>query len=263
MRRASAWVRGILLLGLVFLLGAFILKPAPSPGPAKRKAVVVELFTSEGCSSCPPADELLSRMRQNPSTNGAEIITLGFHVDYWDHQGWRDRFSSHAYTQRQEQYAARFRLEGPYTPQMVIDGGAEFVGNDSRRAQQTAGEAAARPQQAEIQISANAPDQLLVGVNAAENISGEVRLAITEDNLMSKVGAGENDGRELHHSAVVRDFRLLGQLKHGRFEGQARIKAAPDWKTKDLRCVLLVQEPSNGAVLGAASLPWTSLSAGK
>src|SRR5437763_4539135 len=127
-------------------------------------------------------------MRQHSSMNGAEIIPLGFHVDYWDHQGWRDRFSSHAFTERQEQYAARFRLEGPYTPQMVIDGGAEFAGNDSRRAQQAAGEAAARPQPAEIQVSANAPDQLLVRVNAAENISGEVRLAITEDNLVSKVG---------------------------------------------------------------------------
>src|SRR5256714_7907772 len=135
MRRASAWLRGILLLCLVFLLGAFILKPAPSPGPAKRKAVVVELFTSEGCSSCPPADELLSRMRQNPSTNGAEIITLGFHVDYWDHQGWRDRFSSHAYSHRQESYGERFHLQSVYTPQIVVDGRDEMVGNDRKRVQ--------------------------------------------------------------------------------------------------------------------------------
>src|SRR5947209_11195860 len=163
MRRASPWLQGILLLGLIVVLGAFILRPAPLP-PAQRKAVVVELFTSEGCSSCPPADELLGRMRQHSSMNGAEIIPLGFHVDYWDHQGWRDRFSSHAYTERQEHYASRFQLEGPYTPQMVVDGTTEFVGNNSSRAQQVIAEAAAQPEQAEIQLFGIAANQVKVRV---------------------------------------------------------------------------------------------------
>src|ERR1700747_995744 len=97
------------------------------PGPP-RKAVVVELFTSEGCSSCPPADKLLINFREQHRNDGVEIIPLGFHVDYWNRLGWRDRFSSAAYSQRQEDYADRMKLGGPYTPQMVADGETQFVG---------------------------------------------------------------------------------------------------------------------------------------
>src|SRR5499433_4234389 len=101
MKNRLPWPQGILLLVVVAVLVAMAFKP---PSLAKRKAVVVELFTSEGCSSCPPADALLSRLGQKLSSNGAEVLPLGFHVDYWDHQGWRDRFSSHAYTERQQSY---------------------------------------------------------------------------------------------------------------------------------------------------------------
>jgi len=255
MTRASSWLQGILLLGLVVLLGAFILKPAPLPA-AKRKAVVVELFTSEGCSSCPPADELLSRMRQHPSANGAEIIPLGFHVDYWDHQGWRDRFSSHAYTERQEQYASRFRIEGPYTPQMVVDGTTEFVGNNSGRAQEAIARAASEPPQVEIEFEPLL-DGTTVRIHGAKpDIKGEVMLAITEDNLVSKVQAGENDGHELHHSAAVRELRPLGKLANGNFTGtiSGNQRTPPEWKRQDLHYAVFVQSPENGAILGAASL---------
>src|SRR5581483_91305 len=133
MQAPLSWRHGVLFIGCVLVFGAFIFKPAP--GKAQRKAVVVELFTSEGCSSCPPADELLNRMNGRASSNGATIIPLGFHVDYWNYLGWQDRFSSHAYSERQQQYAQRFGLGGPYTPQMVVDGANEFVGNSSGHAQ--------------------------------------------------------------------------------------------------------------------------------
>lgn len=113
-------------------LSATAADPAFSP-------VLVELFTSEGCSSCPPADHLLAQL--DPSA-----IVLSEHVDYWDHQGWKDRFSSHAFTERQENYARRFRLDGPYTPEMVVDGAAEFVGSDSQRAVEEIGKARSRPE---------------------------------------------------------------------------------------------------------------------
>ena len=108
-------------------------QPTAAKGPA-RSPVVVELFTSEGCSSCPPADELLSRLRKEGTENGVEIIPLGFHVDYWNYQGWQDRFSSNQYSKRQETYAAQLHTEGPYTPEMVVNGSHEFVGNDAARA---------------------------------------------------------------------------------------------------------------------------------
>src|SRR5436305_10774814 len=160
MKSSLSWWHGALLIGSVFLLGAFVFKPAP--GKAQRKAVVVELFTSEGCSSCPPADELLSRISGQESANGAAIIPLGFHVDYWNYLGWQDRFSSHAYSERQRQYAQRFKLEGPYTPQMVVDGANEFVGNSSSRAQTSIAEAATQPEQADIQLSNKEPGNVQI-----------------------------------------------------------------------------------------------------
>jgi hypothetical protein len=245
----------LLLLALVLIATAFVLHSPFAAGSAKRKAVVVELFTSEGCSSCPPADALLSRLSGQKSANGAEIIPLGFHVDYWDHQGWRDRFSSHDFTERQQKYSEHFNLDGPYTPQMVVDGESEFVGSSSGQAQEKIAEAAAEQQQAEIQLSAAPAQHVMVRVHAEGVATGEVMMAITEDNLSNKVGGGENGGRELHHVAVVRQFRSLGQLKNGEFQEQEALQIAKDWKAQDLRCVVFVQMPRNGSILGAASLP--------
>src|ERR1700674_1167395 len=131
--RLAGFGFGMALFAAVLAAGAFNAKPAATP-EARRKAVVVELFTSEGCSSCPPADALLLQLRQQSQQDGTEIIPLGFHVDYWNDLGWQDRFSSPAYSRRQEQYAHQFALDGPYTPQMVVDGSREFTGRDSWRA---------------------------------------------------------------------------------------------------------------------------------
>src|SRR6185437_8149364 len=101
---------------------------------SRRSPVLVELFTSEGCSTCPPADVLLAKLVHDQPVKGREIIALGEHVDYWDQLGWHDRFSSHQYTERQNRYSARFNLNDVYTPQMVVDGTEQFVGNDAAHA---------------------------------------------------------------------------------------------------------------------------------
>jgi hypothetical protein len=257
----SVYLRAAFAVAAVVMFAGFLSRPADNP--AVRKAVVVELFTSEGCSSCPPADALLSRLRQQASAQGVEIIPLGFHVDYWNSLGWRDRFSSADYSKRQEQYAQKLHLEGPYTPQMVVDGATQFVGNDAARAQQVIARAALQPQPAQIEISF-AQDKVQVHVKAAELSSGnDVMLAITEDNLANKVSAGENDGRVLHHSAVVRDLRRLGQLRDGSFETTASLKPGKDWKIQDLRVVVFVQETASGKIQGAASAAATSLPSGR
>lgn len=242
----------------VLLVAVFSFHRTAAAGPPQRKAVVVELFTSEGCSSCPPADNLLGRLRALAQT-GVDVIPLGFHVDYWDYLGWHDRFASAAFSRRQEMYASRFRLDGPYTPQMVVDGGQEFAGSDGRRAQEAIARAAARPEQADVQLQWKAPGRLAVRVKSvASGLNGEAILAITEDNLSTSVGAGENNGHVLHHSAVVREFRSLGKLKDGTLETEASIAPAKGWKLDDLRIVVFVQPASGEAVAGAASLQWIS-----
>jgi hypothetical protein len=227
----------------------------PSTGqeaqPAVRKAVVIELFTSEGCSSCRPADELLSHLRQEKFADGLEVIPLALHVDYWNFQGWTDRFSSADYSQRQQKYAQKFGLKDLYTPQMVVDGSAQVTGNDTPSVRKSISQAALRPQSAEIQISV-AADKLLVSVKAAETVVGTVMLAFTEDNLITKVSAGENTGHELHHTAVVRKIQSLGQLRQGSFETSVPLRLRKDWKREDMRLVVFVEEPSSGRIEGAA-----------
>jgi len=252
MRMARFTTLAILALAAVSL--SIVLAKTSEPG-APRKAVVVELFTSEGCSSCPPADELLGRLRRDLSARNVQVIPLGFHVDYWDGLGWKDRFSSVEFTKRQEQYAQALRVDGPYTPEMVVDGAVEFVGNDAGHAQRTIREAASQPEVATVKVSSAVADQLTVQAKAPVSAKdAQVVLAITEDNLTTQVGSGENGGRTLHHAAVVRELRQLGQLHQGSFEANAPLKLEKDWKRNDLRAVVFVQEGPTGKILGAASL---------
>jgi hypothetical protein len=223
---------------LVLLCALLLLSPKKtSAGPPAHKAVLVELFTSEGCSSCPPADALLGRLRQEFAGRGFEVIPLGFHVDYWNSLGWKDRFSAAEFSRRQEQYARALRVDGPYTPQMVVDGETEFVGSESARASAAIAEAANRSQRAQIELSLSALDKLTVKASSAEN-GAQVMLAITEDNLSTKVGAGENNGRELHHAAVVRELHPLGKIQNGSFATSVPLAMAKEWKPADLRAVV-------------------------
>lgn len=254
MGRISALV--ILVLGIACMGIAYISSVSGKTAElgAPRKAVVVELFTSEGCSSCPPADELLAHLRQDLSAKHIEVIPLGFHVDYWNSLGWKDRFSSAEFSRRQEQYAQSLRVDGPYTPEMVVDGAVEFVGNDAGHAQQTIREAASQPEVVTVKIASPAVDQLAVQVKATSSTKdAQVVLATTEDNLTTQVGSGENGGRMLHHAAVVRELRQLGRLHEGSFEANVPLKLAKDWKRENLRAVVFVQEGTTGKILGAAS----------
>lgn len=259
-------VKNIWLLGLVLLVAIVVplirttQNQPTTPGAAVRQAVVVELFTSEGCSDCPPADDLLARLRQPPSPNSVEVITMGLHVDYWNHQGWTDRFSSAAYSERQLQYVQKLRLPDAYTPQMIVDGVDQFVGNNPRLADQALREAARRPQAAVVQISAS-DDQLQVAVQGPQESASEVMLAVTEDNLSSRITAGENNHRELRHAAVVRQLRSLGKLRNGSFKAGVPLNLKKDWKRSDLRVVVFVQEPHTGPIDGAASLQLAAKSA--
>ncbi len=221
-----------------------------------RTPVLVELFTSEGCSSCPPADTLLSALVQRQPVPGALIVALGEHVDYWDQGGWADPFSSHALTARQNDYASSFHNETVYTPQMVVDGRAEFVGSDNERASAAIAHAARLPK-AQVGVAPGAePDVFTVSVRGlpplAPGDTADVYFAVTEDGLRSHVRGGENRGRTLTHVAVVQSLERLGTAKAGQtFTVQHRL---PSLQSRGgmRNVVVFVQARGSRRVLGAA-----------
>src|SRR6267143_1793249 len=238
---------------------------SPAAGPT-RTPVVVELFTSEGCSSCPPADELLSRMAEQQPIANAEVIALEEHVDYWNELGWVDPFSSREWTVRQQVYAGVLGNGNAYTPQMVVDGKTEFVGSQSRKAWQAVQQAASQ-QKAPVTLRlASSPDasteNLSVTIDKLPEIghrdTAEVWLAITETGLHSAVKRGENAGEDLHHAAVVRSIRKIGEAKAGdqtSFSGDATVTLRAQWKRENLHAVVFVQEKKSRRILGGAAVP--------
>jgi hypothetical protein len=238
-------------LALTLLSGTSLTAP-PKAGP-----IVVELFTSEGCSSCPPADALLSKLRQAGVETGTEVLILGEHVDYWNQQGWTDRFSSAAFTERQSEYARRFELQSPYTPQMVIDGHAEVSGNDASGVGHQLTLAAQHAKPAQIKLSWNTEGKLQVDIDGTADADGKVLLAITEDGLSTQVGRGENSGRLLQHNGVVRELHEIGSVRHGKFSSAVKASRHSDWKPENLRALVFVQKSDGrGDVTGAASLAY-------
>src|SRR6266481_2018004 len=217
-----------------------------------RVPVVLELFTSEGCSSCPPADALLARLEEQQPIPGAEIIALEEHVDYWDHQGWNDPFSSAQWTQRQQGYASGFGDHGVYTPELVVNGRSGFVGSHEGYAYRAIASAMAQPR-TRISLSllkSERRDQAHLKVEV-EKLQGaepgdiaEVWLAITENALHSAVLGGENSGHDLHHAAVVRWLHKAGTANSNAaatFTGDAELKFDSAWKRTNLRVVAFVQ----------------------
>lgn len=233
--------------------------------PEARGPVVVELFTSEGCSSCPPADSLLLKMDQAHSVGNIEVIALEEHVDYWDDLGWQDPYSSHEWTERQQRYAYTFRQGSVYTPQMVVDGRAEFVGSREGQARQTIA-ASAEKEKAEVAvttaISGDGKDRVSVRVGKLPATSAadspEVWLAITETGLHTAVKRGENAGEDLHHSAVVRSLRKMGvanpKNQEASFTGDANVSLDKGWQRNNLRAVVFVQEKKSQQIVGAAEV---------
>ena len=224
--------------------------------------VIVELFTAEGCSSCPPADALLQRLVESPARSGPEVIALGEHVDYWDHLGWKDRFSSARLTDRQRVYNARFNTDSIYTPQMVVDGRAELVGSDAAGAHRAIDRAAAAPHGAvrsAVESSANRA-QIAVDVNVsglpaiARGDRAEILVAITEDHLSSDVTRGENHGLVLKHAAVVRSLTTIGDAVAPASSGRADLPLGPDWHRDRLKIVAFVQEHRSRTILASAAV---------
>ncbi len=215
----------------------------------QSRPVLVELFTSEGCSSCPPADALLERLDHDQPVAGVDIIVLSEHVDYWNHDGWTDPFSSAALTARQEAYCRRLAPQGPYTPQMIIDGTAQFVGSDAVQAR-NAIQAAARAPKIPIRIE-HAGSELDIRIDplpAGSSGKADVLLALAANSAASDVLRGENQGHRLTHVAVLKQLKTLGKLTVR--EGLEKRVSAP---APDTRLIVIVQDSNSGQVRGAAA----------
>jgi len=222
--------------------------------------VLVELFTSEGCSSCPPVDAWLLQMDTAQPVTGAQLIVLSEHVDYWDHDGWKDPYSSPVVTERQGDYAHAFRLDSPFTPQVVVNGTVNLKLSDLEQIKQTFEQASAAST-IPVTITSAAVDpgspailraRVEVDGHSAER-NADIYEAVALDHAESQVLHGENGGKHLMHVAVVQQFSKIGKIEKGKtFSRAIELKLKPGTDPKNARLVVFVQESGPGKVLGAA-----------
>ncbi len=235
--------------------------PATPVADGLRQPVIVELFTSEGCSSCPPADALLQKLDQAQPVPGAMVIALSEHVDYWDHLGWKDPFSSPIYSRRQEAYGRRFHLDSVYTPQVVIDGTFEALGSDALQIQ-AAVRRSIKADKLRVQISSvfnssRGVPTVHIQADPSEKTAfsgnGRLMVALAENAAVSPVLRGENSGRKLDHVVVVRSLMDLGRLNTaGAFSADVPLTGElKQWNGK--RIIAFVQDQQYGPIQGAAS----------
>jgi hypothetical protein len=223
---------------------------------AARQPVLVELFTSEGCSSCPPADALLARLDSTQFVAGAQAIVLSEHVTYWNYLGWSDPFSLEEMSQRQTQYAKRFGLDSVYTPQAVVDGGAQVPGSDPT-ALSNAVLAAARKKKPELRIEGPHWNGSTINfaVKAPEGLHGLLVVALAEDATHSSVGRGENAGRALHHVAVVRVMKSMGRNQADDQPLVLEVGSGKNLTGHTFRLVGFITDAQQGRVLAVTECP--------
>ena len=236
------------------LLTCVLVAPAARAGAiAGAPFALLELFTSEGWSSCPPADRMLSTIAAEARAHGQRVITLELHVDYWDTPGWTDPFSNREYSKRQRQYAQAMGLDQMYTPQLVVNGTAQCVGSDRKAADAAIGAALARTRAAamvELHVT-----QTPGGYRVNYLVSGAPKgsaliLALVDPREVEKIAGGENEGRTLTHTNVVR--QLVAVPLGAAQSGTARLASPRGAGAKPMRVIGVVQDAKTLAVLGAA-----------
>jgi len=213
-----------------------------------RGFAVVELFTSEGCSSCPPADELLAGVQKESSKK--PVYILAYHVDYWDHLGWKDAFSDAAYSKRQSRYGEWFKLQSIYTPQIVVNGKTEFVGSNSSELQKAITAELGKDARTTLQITGKVEKgQISVEyqLDGSQDRS-ELAIALIQKSGQSKVTRGENSGHILNHVQIVRELVIdTSPMNHGKIS----LHFPKDFKTNNWELIGFLQNKFDGAILTA------------
>lgn len=226
-----------------------------SGSTSERTPVLVELFTSEGCSDCPPADSLLAELDRTQFVPGAYAIVLSEHVTYWDRLGWRDPFSLDAATERQERYARQFRLESSYTPQIVVDGAAQLVGSDARALRAAIFRAAQRPKRHLTMEGIRRKEGFVeFSVRGGGGPGTKLIAVLAADSTQSEVARGENAGRTLHHTAVLRSIQefAAGSVEGRSLKLSSKAVAQIQQRTGALRLVVFLTDVGTGEVLAVA-----------
>jgi len=249
---------------LVFLLALTALTSPAGAGdaPAARIPILVELFTSEGCSDCPPADAFLQQLDRQP-VPGAEMVVLSEHVDYWNHDGWKDPYSSSFFSGRQAEYAREFSLRSVYTPEMVVDGSSEFVGSNQAVASKAFAKAltVTKVDIRLTSLSIGSDDILRAHVETAslpKSPKADLYAAIALNHAESQVSAGENAGRTISHTAVARSVTRIAALRENQpFTKDIQLKLPPNTNPQNSRLVMFIQESHQGKVLGATMQPFS------
>lgn len=237
----------------ILVLASLVASPAAvQAGANSAPFALLELFTSEGCSSCPAADRLLTEIAARARSRGERIITLEFHVDYWNHLGWTDPFSSHEFSVRQNGYARVFRSSQVYTPQLVINGVDQRVGSDRRGVEASIARALSRPSPATLRLNVTHEGAVYRVAYLASAVPAGALLcvALTDSSAVTRVGAGENSGATLTHTNVVREFVTtpLGD----RLEGVVTLRHATTKQTPGTRVIAFLQDAKTLAVWAAA-----------
>ncbi len=209
---------------------------------------VLELYTSEGCSSCPPADDVLRGVATQDN-----VFALAFHVTYWNRLGWKDSFSQKIFDDRQYNYGARFKKDGVYTPQLVVNGTEEFVGSRKNQAENAIKKALATPIKVQIELSKVLKDKdiQIKYKLTGDNKDAVMNFVVIESNFSTKVMRGENEGLTLKHDNVVRDFETT-EAKNT--EGVLEIFPLKNWRIENCAAIIFLQDKKTNQVIGAAKI---------
>jgi hypothetical protein len=261
MTRKHLYLGGLAIIGV--LLARLAVQSSAQPerekpkdnGRADAPFAVVELFTSEGCSSCPLADALLGDLVKDARNHGKRVYCLAFQVDYWDKLGWPDPYSDAAFSQRQYGYAKALKSDRVYTPLMIVNGAEEFVGSDKGLSRKSIEAALKKPAKASVQLhwDKKDSDNLTLGFETASAPAGAVvNVALVERGLVGKVLRGENAGETLRHENVVRVFRTIRLDESGK--GSVALKPLAGMVRKNASVIAYIQDAADAKILGADAM---------
>ena len=233
--------------------------PGPQPpNPQRPGPVVVELFTSQGCSSCPPADALLRHIDSVAAERGLPVYALSYHVDYWNRLGWNDPYSRSLFSRRQQVYAKAAGSRRVYTPQMIVNGTTEFVGSDRKKAHAAINESLKMSSKHRVTVSCKYdPSKRSVTIDYSvdgDPLPQRINFAVVDSPSANEVTSGENSGRTLSHVNVVRDFKVV-ELRSESATGNVELELPQKVHVSESTVIAFIQDPTSRSILGATSIP--------